>query len=380
MDNTNNDLAILCTRTMVKYASEVAYHTETFPEFHSDHSLRSGIRGLRVAKFADGEMEVEVNASLRNKDVFLFASAARNDLGMSVEENKMEMYHSIDALRRARARRIVLFEPYCSCSRSDRITRKNSVGFWVHYKTLISLGVNHIVTYQLHSDKSKTVVDPVHCAIDDLPVHQLLEARLTNDFIGKDAEKQEEIRNNWVFCSVDAGSENLAKKFADDFECSLIVAHKTRDYREKNTVGSVALLTDVSLKGKSVWIIDDMLDTAGSIYILAQELKKREVRHINIVVTHPVFSAPSIKRLAHLADEGVLQRMYVVDTIGCDKIVQTLPFVSVITSARRSAEIVMRMHEGKSLSPFFEPFSIKEFLQNPQMFIIDQPPPALPGV
>lgn len=366
-----DNLAILCTRTMTKYAAEVAYHTETFPEFGSSHNLRSGVRALNVVKFADGEMEVEVTASLRNKDVFLFANAARNDLKISVEENKMEMYHTIDALRRARANRIVLFEPYCSCSRSDRITRKNSVGFWVHYKTLISLGVNHIVTYQLHSDKSKTVVDPVRCYVDDLPVYQLLEARITRDFISDNDEKREEIKHSWVFCSVDAGSEGLAKRFAEDFDCSLIVAHKNRDHRKTNTVGSVTLLTDVSLEGKSVWIIDDMLDTASSVRVLAQELKKRQVKHVNIVITHPVFSHPSIEHLARLANEGVLQRLYAVDTINCDNLAQKLSFFSVVSSARRSAEIVMRIHQGQSLSPFFERFSVDEFLENPQIYAVD---------
>ena len=367
-----SDLAILCTRTMAEYASKVAYHIETFPEFRVNYSLRESVRGLRVAKFADGEMEIEVNTSLRNKDVFLFASAARNEHGISVEENKIEMYHAIDALRRARARRIVLFEPYCSCSRSDRITRKNSVGFWVHYKSLMSLGVNHILTYQLHSDKSKTIVDPVFCSIDDLPTHQLLEECLTDDFIRRHhPERKREIRENWVFCSVDAGSENLAKRFASDFECSFIVAHKSRDHGKANTVGSITLLTDATIKGKSVWIVDDMLDTAGSVYVLAQELKKREVKHINIIVTHPVLSPPSIKRLAHLAQEGMLQMMYVIDTINCDAIARELPFLSVISSARRSAEIVMCMHEGKSLSPFFEPFSMEEFLKKPTTSTLD---------
>ena len=364
----DNQLTILCTRTMADYASQVAYHIETFPEFRGDYSLRGGVHGLKVVKFADGEMEIEVHTSLRNSDVFLFANAARNDLDIGVEENKIEMYHTIDALRRARARRIVLFEPYCSCSRSDRITRKNSVGFWVHSKTLISLGVNHIVTYQLHSDKSKTVVDPVQCSIDDLPVYQLLEARLTNDFIRDDGMTMDEIKDNWVFCSVDAGNENLAKKFADDFGCSLIVAHKNRDYDKVNSVGSVTLLTDVSLNDKSVWIIDDMLDTAGSVYTLAQELKKRGVKHINIAITHPVLSDPGVERLARLAEEGILQRLYAVDTINCASVIDKLPFATIISSARRSAEIVIRMHEGKSLSPLFEPFSIKEFLQHPQLF------------
>lgn len=363
----DNDLAILCTRTMSEYAKRVAYHIETFPEFHSHDNLRDKIGGLHVVKFADGEMEVEVHTSLRNKDVFLFSNAARNNLNISVEENKIELYHTIDALRRARARRIVLFEPYCSCSRSDRITRKNSVGFWVHYKTLIGLGVDHIVTYQLHSDKSKTVVDPIYCAIDDLPLHQLIEEHITDEFIGENERRKKEIKNEWLFCSVDAGGENLAKKFAGDFGCSLIVSHKTRNLNQANTVEFINLLTDVSVENKSVWIIDDMLDTAGSVYRLTQELKKRKVKHINIAVTHPVLSDPSIERLIYLWKEKILQRVFVVDTIACDVLLEKMPFLSVISSARRSAEIVMHMHQQKSLSTFFESFSLNDYIAKMQI-------------
>ena len=362
-------MVILATRAMLEYATKVAYHIETFPEFKSSVRPRELVSGLHVVKFADGEMEIEVRVSLRGKDVFLFANAARNRNNISVEENKLELYHAIDALKRARAGRIVLFEPFCTCSRSDRVTRKNSVGFWVHYKTLISLGVNHIVTYQLHSDKSKTIVDPTTCAIDDLPVHQLLEEHLTNKFIHSEDNRQKYIKDNWLFCSVDAGSESLARKFADDFNCSLMIAHKTRDYSKKNTVGSIKLLTDVSVRDRTVWIIDDMLDTAGSVYILAQELRKQGVKSINIVVTHPVFSHPSMERLKKLWSEGFLQQVFVVDTIECTDIMKDMPFLSVISSARRSAEIVMRMHEQQSLSLFFEPFSLSDYLSKPRLFV-----------
>ena len=174
------DIVILSTRSMQEYASRVAYEMQTFPDFYAKSYNRNIIGELRTVTFADGEMEVEVNTSIRGKDVFLFGSAARNSADLSVEACKMELYHAIDALRRAQPERITLFEPFCTSSRSDRTTRRNSVGFWVHYKTLVSLGVNHIITYQLHSDKSKTVVDPTLCAIDDVPASPLIKEYLTD--------------------------------------------------------------------------------------------------------------------------------------------------------------------------------------------------------
>jgi ribose-phosphate pyrophosphokinase len=136
---------------------------------------------LFISRFADGEMEAEVGTSVRGRDVFLFAGAARNELGLSTEENKVETYYAVDALRRAQAGRITLFEPYCSPSRSDRLTRRNSVGLWVHFKTLVSLGIDHYLTFQLHSEKSKTFIDPALCDIDDIPAQILLQRFLCDE-------------------------------------------------------------------------------------------------------------------------------------------------------------------------------------------------------
>src|SRR6056297_2763935 len=162
------ELVVFSTRSMEDYADRVVYEMQTFPDFYGKGYSKQ-IRGeLKTITFADGEIEVEVHTSIRGKDVFLFASAARNAYGLSVEQNKLELYHAIDAIRRAQPGRITLFEPFCTSSRSDRTTRRNSVGFWIHYKTLASLGTNHIITYQLHSEKSRTIVDPTLCAIDDI--------------------------------------------------------------------------------------------------------------------------------------------------------------------------------------------------------------------
>jgi ribose-phosphate pyrophosphokinase len=230
-------------------------------------------------KFADGEMEVEVGTSLRGKDVYIFASAARNTQGLPVEENKQELYHTVDALRRAAAGKITLFEPYCTCSRSDRTTRRNSVGFWIHYKTLVSLGVDHIVTYNLHSDKSRTVVDPTVCSIEDVPASALLKEYITDTFIKTTDYPGEPCPENWLFCSVDAGGESVAKRFARAFGTQLVIAHKQRDYKKPNTVQSISILTSTDIEGKEIWIVDDMIDT-GRIGLHAGEGAARAQRGV----------------------------------------------------------------------------------------------------
>ncbi len=357
------ELLLLSTRSTMDYAADVAYHLETFPEMSADYRLRDMVSRLRPVRFADGEMEVEVNTTLRGKDVFVFANAGRNDLGLSVEENKLELYHAVDALQRSQAGRITLFEPYCSSSRSDRTTRRNSVGFWVHYKTLMALGVNHIITYQLHSEKSRTVVDPTLCAIDDVPANALLAEYLCDTYVKTRDRLDEHVRENWVFCSVDAGGEGLAKKFANAFGTDLVIAHKHRDYTKTNTVESINILSDAPIEDKEVFIVDDMIDTAGSVDALVRELNTRDVAGVHILAIHPVLSDPATARLRALYDEGLLQNLVVADTLKCGtKLREALPFVHLVPSTRLSAEIVLRMHREESLSPFFEDFDPRAYM------------------
>lgn len=364
------DLMLVSTRSMQEYASRVAYQLKTFPDFYTTVTNNDFVGRLETVRFADGEMEVEVHTSLRGKDVFLFATAARNERGIGVEESKLELYHAIDALRRAQAGRITLFEPYCSSSRSDRTTRRNSVGFWVHYKTLVSLGVDHIITFQLHSEKSKTVVDPTLCAIDDMPTDQLLCEYITDNFIRSQEYLEHDVRENWAFCSVDAGGEGAAKKYARAFGTKLMIAHKQRDYARANTVESINILSDTPIEGKEVWIVDDMIDTAGSIFALVKELKKRRVGKINIAAVHPVFSEPAVERILLLYNDGLLENLLVTDTVALPQAIRTqLPFLHVVSSARRSAEIIMRMHEEKTLSPFFDPFNAWTYLSSLKLFL-----------
>lgn len=364
------DLLILSTRSMKEYTERVAYHVETFPEFHATNQSKDFVGVLNTVKFADGEMEVEVGTSLRGKDVYLFANAGRNSIGLSVEENKLELYHAVDALRRSAAGRITLFEPYCSSSRSDRTTRRNSVGFWIHYKTLQSLGVDHIVTYNLHSDKSRTVVDPTLCAIDDVPAIVLLKEYITDTFIKTTEFLENEVRDQWIFCSVDAGGEGVAKKYAQAFGTQLVIAHKQRDYHKANTVESINILSSSPIEGKEVWVVDDMVDTGGSVYTLVRELKQRGVGKVNIAAVHPVFSPPAVTRLQKLNEEGLLDRVVAVDTVPVsESLKEELPFLHVVSSARLSAEVIMRMHEEGSLSPFFEPFDAWKYLSSLKLFL-----------
>ena len=353
------NLQIFTTRSMHEYTHnviETLYGKKDYSNIH-DEDIRGN---LTVTRFADGEIEVETKSSVRGNDVYLFAgAAARNSYGLSVDENKIEIYHAVDALRRAQADRITLFEPYCSAGRSDRTTRRNSVGLWVHYKTLISLGVDHIITYNLHSDKSRSIIDPSLCAIDDIPVLFLLKQYIADTYIKTCERLENEIGKNWVFCSVDAGGEVLAKKFASAFNTPLVISHKQRDYSCANKVVSTHILSGAPLSGKIVWVIDDMIDTGGSMEKLVTELAAHDVKEINVAVVHPVLSGPAIERLGALMNEGLLARLVFTDSVYCDqKLLQSIPSATVVNSHELAASIIYNLNQELSLSHFFEPFNV----------------------
>jgi len=360
-----NDFIVCATRSMRNYASQVITYLSKYLCFSRIIEHINGLDLLNTDSFADGEMEVSVNSSIRGKDVVLFSSSARNEAGVNVDEAKIELYHAIDALKRCQVKKIIVFEPFISCSRSDRTTRRSSVGLWVHLKTLYSLGVSHVVTFQLHSDKSKTMLDPSVCAIDDIPALTLLKKYLCDTYIKSIDFLEQEVRRNWAFCSVDAGGEKLTRIFANSFGAPLVVAHKQRDYSKKNTIESINILSAEPVEGKSLWIVDDMVDTAGSIQTLINALSPLKPKEINIIAVHALFSSPAAERLDTLFRNDLLNRMIVTDTVYCPpSIQQSIPNLEIVHSAELAAKIIKAIINNESMSNLLRPFDASVYLSN----------------
>jgi ribose-phosphate pyrophosphokinase len=354
---------------MRNYASRVIEYVVKFPSFAPYAETIDGTSLLKTDRFADGELEVAVTRSIRGMDVILFSSSARNEAGLSVEEAKMELYHAVDALKRSQARNIVVFEPFISCSRSDRTTRRNSVGLWVHFKTLASLGARHILTYQLHSKISQSMLDPTICSLDDIHALTLLQRYLCDNYVRNIDFLEKTVRPNWAFCSVDAGGEKLGRRFANAFGTSLVVAHKQRDYSKANSIESVNILSAEPITGKVIWIVDDMIDTAGSVVTLIRALAKHNPAEINLAAVHAVFSDPAAQRLTELANEGLLNRILVTDTVfcpHCDNL--SIPNLEVVPSVELSAKIISTIVENRPMGKILVDFDAETYLKTRGLF------------
>ena len=363
-----NDFVIAATRSMREYASRVAAHVTKIPQLSTMAESINGVELLNTDRFADGEIEVTINSSVRGKDVLLFTGSSWNEAGIPVEEAKIELYHSVDALKRSRAKDIIVFEPFISCSRSDRRTRRSSVGLWVHFQTLAALGVRHMVTYQLHSNKSESMLDPKVCTIDDIPALTLLSRYLCDVYIRNIKTLEDEVRQSWAFCSVDAGGEKLAREFANAFGAPLVVAHKQRDYLKCNSIESINILSAEPVEDKALWIVDDMIDTAGSVESLIRALAGLKPREINIMAVHALFSPPAVTRLRALMNEGLLQRIIVSDTVGNPALLKTIPRLEVVPSAELSARVVYTLMSNKSMGHLMRIFNAEKYLKSPSLF------------
>ncbi|MDR0403845.1 MAG: ribose-phosphate diphosphokinase [Treponema sp.] len=374
-----NEFIIAATRSTRAYASRVAEYLAKFASFSEFADRIDGTGILKTDQFADGEKEAVVTSSIRGKDIVLFTSCARNEAGIGVNDAKIELYHAVDALKRAQAAKIIVFEPFVSCSRSDRTARRSSVGLWIHLKVLSSLGVRHFVTYQLHSDKSKSMLDPTVSIMDDIPALTLLKQRLCDVYIKDLATLENKIRKNWAFCSVDAGGEKLARNFSNSFGVSLVVAHKQRDYSRCNSVECVNILSAEPVEGKTLWIVDDLVDTAGSVETLIRALAPMKPAEINLLAVHPVFSAPAPERLKKLSDEGLLNHIIVTDTVACSQTERdAVPNLEIVPSAELSAKVIKTMVCNTSMAKLLRDFNAELYLKSPTLFGSVQDGPILP--
>jgi ribose-phosphate pyrophosphokinase len=202
--------------------------------------------------------------------------------------------------------------------------------------------------------------------MDDIPATTLLKQRLCDMYIRNRDTLHNVVRANWAFCSVDAGGEKLARRFSNSFGIPLVVAHKQRDYSKHNTVECVNILSSEPVEGKVLWIVDDMVDTAGSIQSLIRALEPLKPKEINMMVVHPVFSPPAPERLKEFIACGWLKHIIVTDTICCSGM--DVPNLEVVPSAELSARAVRTIMTHGSMAKLLREFNAELYLRSPGLF------------
>ncbi|SFM66227.1 ribose-phosphate diphosphokinase [Thermodesulforhabdus norvegica] len=281
-----------------------------------------------VSTFSDGEIRVEIQENVRGADVFVVQSGAH-----PVNDHLVELLVMIDALKRASARRITAVMPYYSYARQDR---KNKPRVPITARLVADLisraGADRILTMDLHAGQIQ--------GFFDIPVDNLYASPVLLPYI------REHFDHDLVIVSPDAGGVPRARAYASRLNAGLALIDKRR--ADVNKAEAMNIIGDVA--GKTAIILDDMVDTAGTLKEAAKTLIERGARSVHACVTHAVLSGPAIERI----EESPIETLVVTDTLPLTPKAALCPKIKVVSASRLFSEAIRSIHNEDSISSLFE--------------------------
>ena len=284
----------------------------------------------KVTSFNDGEIQVEIHESVRGKDVYVIQSTCP-----PVNQSYMELFIILDALKRASAASITAVIPYYGYARQDRkVAPRAPITAKCMADLITTAGANRVVSVDLHAAQIQGFFN---CPFDHLFGVPTL-ARAFKEAVGEGAE--------FVTVSPDAGGVERARAFSKRIGSTLAIIDKRRTAPGESK--AMHLIGDVT--GKTAVIVDDMIDTAGTLTQAVDSLLKNGAKQVFALATHPVFSGPAISRLM----ESPIAKVFVTDTIPLSEQAKKCEKIHVISVAGVLAEAIRRIHDHDSVSSLFD--------------------------
>jgi ribose-phosphate pyrophosphokinase len=281
-----------------------------------------------VGRFSDGEIMVEILENVRGKDVFVLQSTCT-----PTNDNLMEIMLMVDALRRASAGRITAAVPYFGYARQDRRVRSARVPITARVVAdmLTAVGVNRVLTMDLHSDQIQ--------GFFDIPVDNIYSTPILMGDIWKQSYQ------DLMVVSPDVGGVVRARAVAKRLDCDLAIIDKRRP--KPNVAKVMHIIGDV--RGRTCIIMDDLVDTANTLCEAARALKDNGAKRVLAYITHPVLSGSAVERIHN----SQLDELVVTDTIPLREDAQRCPRIRVLSVAELMAETIRRISNEDSVSSLF---------------------------
>jgi ribose-phosphate pyrophosphokinase len=282
----------------------------------------------KVARFSDGEVDVEIQQNVRARDIFVVQPTCA-----PTNEYLMELLIMVDALKRASARRITAVIPYFGYARQDRRPRSTRVPISakVVANLLETVGVERLLTMDLHADQIQGFFD---IPVDNIYASPVLLSDL-----------QSKAYPNLVVVSPDVGGVVRARALAKQLGSELAIIDKRRPAANVSEVMHVI----GEIEGRNCVIMDDMIDTAGTLVKAAEVLKERGAKRVYAYCTHPVFSGPAIGRIA----ASQLDEVVITNTIALSAEAQACKKIRQLSVAFLFAETIRRISDGESVTSLF---------------------------
>ena len=280
---------------------------------------------MNITHFADGEFSVSYEESIRGRDVFLVQSTFPNS------DNLMELLLMIDAAKRASAKSIIAVTPYFGWARQDRKDKPRvSIGAKLVADLLSVAGIDRLITMDLHADQIQ--------GFFDVPVDHLYASAVLLPYI-KSLNLED-----LVIATPDVGGSKRASTYSKYLNVPLVLCNKTR--LKANVVESIQIIGDV--KDKNVIIVDDMVDTAGTITKAADIMKEAGAKSVRAVASHCVMSGPASERVQNSSLEEITFTDSIPYTKRCNKVKQ-------LSIAKLFAETIRRVAENEQISSLYLP-------------------------
>jgi len=289
--------------------------------------LRLPLGGAKVATFSDGEVQVEIDENVRGKTVYVVQSTCR-----PVNDNLMELLMMLDALKRSSALRIGAVIPYFGYARQDKkVAPRVPISAKLVADLIETAGASRVITMDLHAGQIQ--------GFFNIPVDNLFAAPVLIDYI------RENFNGNLVVVSPDAGGVERARAFAKRLAADLAIIDKRRS--APNVAKAMAVIGNV--KNKVAIILDDMVDTAGTLTQAAEALTREGAQEVHACCAHPVLSGPAIERI----NASPLKSLVATDTIPLSDKAGSCDKLKILTISEIVGEAIIRSFTGDSVTSLF---------------------------
>ena len=317
MSQHPDELKIFAGNSNLPLAREICQH------------LNVSLGRAMVETFSDGETKVEVKENVRGGDVFVIQSTCAPG-----NSNLMELLLMLDAFKRASAKRITAVIPYYGYARQDRkVAPRVPISAKLVADLITTAGASRILTMDLHSGQIQ--------GFFNIPVDNLYATPVLLQYL-----KQRLNHSEVTIVSPDAGGVERARDFATRLDASLAIIDKRRS--GPNVVAEMNIIGEV--KGQIAVILDDMVDTAGTLTMAAGALKREGARRILACCTHPVLSGPAIQKI----NESALEELIATNSVPLSPQAAVCKKIKVLSVAHLIGEAIGRTHDERSISSLFD--------------------------
>ncbi len=285
----------------------------------------------RIERFNDGEIFVEVYDNVRGEDMFIIQPTSN-----PANDNLMELLIMADALRRSSAARITAVIPYFGYARQDRRTRaRTPISAKLVANMMVTAGIERVLTMDLHAGQIQGFFD---IPVDNLYASPIFALDIMHAFKGK--------LGDVMIVSPDVGGVARARELAKRINAPLAIVDKRRE--KPGEVAEMTVIGDV--KGKRCIIIDDIVDTAGTLCKAAEVIMENGAKEVHSYITHGVLSGPAVERV----QKSVMKSLVVTDTIEATDAVKAASNIRIVPTAPIFAQAIMNIWSGSSVSSLFD--------------------------